>query len=244
MGSRQDIAQYYAMTTAVDAATGQLLRELDQLGLAENTIVLFSSDHGDMLGSHGRRLKRKPWEESIRVPGLLRWPARLRGGARWNGFFTHVDFAPTLLGLAGLRPPQSMQGRDLSRAILSGREPRNDSAFFQIFGPFAGDGTEAGWRAVRTRRHLYARLADRSWLLYDLERDPAQRNNLATDPTSRPLLQQLDQRLTRWMHGTGDGWSFNWTHPVEDNGRLYRHQTFRTIAEYLAWAVQHPDLDR
>jgi arylsulfatase A-like enzyme len=72
---RKEIAAYYAAITAVDEQVGRLLGALEDLGRARDTIVLFTSDHGDMLGSHGQRLKRKPWEESIRVPGILRYPA-------------------------------------------------------------------------------------------------------------------------------------------------------------------------
>lgn len=243
MGSRTDIAEYYAMTTAIDDGVGRILRALDDLGLAENTIVLFSSDHGDMLGSQGRRLKRKPWEESIRVPGIMRWPAKLKANSRYDGFFTHVDFAPTLLGMAGVPVPGEMQGRDWSSQILSGRGGEAESAFFQIFGPYAGDGTEGAWRGVRTKRHMYACFENKPWVLYDLDKDPYQQRNLASDTASGSIRRGLDAQLQSWMKRTGDSWSHNWTHPVEDAGRLYKHQTFRTIDEYLAWAKQHPELD-
>lgn len=243
MGSRGDIAQYYAMTTAIDDAVGRITAALDELGLAENTVVLFSSDHGDMLGSQGRRLKRKPWEESIRVPGIVRWPGRLQPGSRWNGFFTHVDFAPTLLGMAGVRPPAAMQGRDLSGAIVRNRVEPDGSAFFQIFGPFHGDGTEDAWRGVRTERYMYARFRERPWALYDLQTDPYQMKNLAAESSAQPLLKEMERRLSKWMETTGDSWDHNWSHPVEDQGRLYKHRTFRTVPEYLEWAKQNPKLD-
>jgi arylsulfatase A-like enzyme len=236
------IAQYYAMVTAIDDAVGRILGELDRLGLRENTIVLYASDHGDMLGSHGERLKRKPWEESIKVPGILRWPGKIKPGTRTKQFFTHVDFAPTLLGLAGLTVPKEMQGENLAPAFLNGaRGP--DSAFFQIFGPFAGDGTPDGWRGVRTERYMYARFRERPWVLYDLSRDPFQMKNLANEDSARGVRQEMERRLAAWMEKTGDNWAYNWTHPVEDKGRLYRHRTFRSVSEYLAWARQHPDLD-
>jgi len=74
-----------------------------------------------MLGSQGARLKRKPWEESIRVPGFIRWPGRVKAGSKSDVFFTHVDFAPTLLGMAGLMVPKAMQGKDLSKPIVEGK---------------------------------------------------------------------------------------------------------------------------
>jgi arylsulfatase A-like enzyme len=236
------IAQYYAMVTAVDDAVGRIVAELDRLGLRDNTIVVYASDHGDMLGSQGERLKRKPWEESIKVPGIIRWPGRIKPGTRSNQFFTHVDFAPTLLGMAGLSAPKEMQGQNLAPAILEGRQGP-DSAFFQIFGPFAGDGTPDGWRGVRTEQYMYARFHDRPWVLYDLARDPWQMKNLAGEDSAAAVREEMERRLAAWMEKTGDRWSYNWTHPVEDNGRLYKHRTFRSVSEYLAWAKRHPELE-
>ena len=241
--TREDLAHYYAMTTAVDDGVGMVLKTLDDLGLAENTIVLFASDHGDMMGSQGLRLKRKPWEESIRVPGIVRWPARLKPGSRSNAFFTHVDFAPTMLGMAGVNVPRPMQGRNLAPVLVEGKGRAPDEAFFQIFGPYLAGGVEAGWRGVRTPRYMYARHQERPWVLYDLEKDPYQMRNLADDAGSAAVLKDMEARLARWMKQTGDSWSYNWTHPVEDRGRLYRHRLFRTVDEYLQWAKSHPDLD-
>lgn len=237
------IAEYYAMVTAVDDGVGQIVNALDELGLSGNTIVLFSSDHGDMLGSQGRRLKRKPWEESILVPGIVRWPGRIRPGSRSDLFFSHVDFAPTLLGMAGIAVPEAMQGQNLARQILDGRGRAEDSAFFQIFGPFFGDGTEDGWRGVRMDRYMYARFRDKPWMLYDLRNDPFQMKNLAGERSAQSLLREMDRRVKRWMDKTGDSWDFNWQHPVEDKGRLYRHRTFYTVDQYLEWAKQNPELD-
>ena len=228
----EQIAEYYGMVTAVDDATGKILRALDDLGLADNTIVLYSSDHGDMLGSQGERLKRKPWEESIRVPGFLRWPGKISPDSSSPAFFTHVDFAPTLLGLAGVRVPAAMQGKDLSRDLLANKGTGPREAFFQIFGPFAGDGTAAGWRGLRTDRYIYARYADKPWVLYDLQTDPYQMTNLVGQ--RKQLEASLDRRLQKKMAELGDAWSHNWTAPLEDDGRLYKTQTFRSPQEYLA----------
>lgn len=236
----KEIAEYYAMVTAVDDQAGRLMRELDELGLGNNTIVLVSSDHGDMLGSHGLRLKRKPWEESIRIPGILRYPARIKPGRRTRTIFTQVDFAPTLLGFCGLRPARGIQGADLSRILAVSDTGGPDSAFFQIFGPFRGDGTENGWRGVRTHRYMYARFESKPWVLYDLEKDPYQRTNLAGESAARAIVREMESRLSAWMRRTGDSWSSNWHELVEDNGRLYRGETFYSVEEYLRWAARQP----
>ncbi len=228
-----DIAQYYGNVTAVDTQIGRLLA-----AAGEDTVVLLSSDHGDMLGSQGRRLKRKPWEESIRIPGVLRCPKRIRAGSRSDAIFTHVDFAPTLLGLCGVKIPAKMQGANLSGAITGtttgGKSTAPDSAFFQIFGPFRGDGTEDAWRGVRTHRYMYARFESKPWTLYDVEKDPYEMKNLVDDPGSQSPLKEMDRKLTQWMSRTGDSWKYDWKDLVEDNGRLYTRGTYYSVDEYLA----------
>ena len=240
---RHELAAYYAAITAVDEQIGRMVKQLDDWGMGEDTIVLVSSDHGDMLGSHGLRLKRKPWEESIRIPGVLRYPRAAKAARVEQALFSHIDFVPTLLGLCGVRPPAGVQGTDMSGVIRGERTGAPDSAFFQIFGPFRGDGTPHSWRGVRTGRYMYARRESEPWVLYDLEKDPFEMNNLARDPAASRLMANLEGRLQAWMRKTRDAWRYDWTHPVEDNGRLYRHRTFYTVDEYLRWAREHPELD-
>jgi arylsulfatase A-like enzyme len=239
---RKELAAYGAAITAVDEQVGRLLKALDDSGRAEDTIVLFTSDHGDMLGSHGQRLKRKPWEESIRVPGILRYPARVKPGRTSEALLSHVDLAPTLLTLCGLAVPNDVQGTDLSGVVLGRSDRGPDSAFFQIFVPFAGDGTPHPWRGVRTDRYMYARTGAGPWVLYDLRDDPYEMKNLAHDPAHAAVREDMEAMLAAWMKRTGDSWAFNSTAPVEDKGRLYRFETFYTIREYLEWAARHPDL--
>jgi arylsulfatase A-like enzyme len=239
---RKEIAAYDAAITAVDEQVGRLLRALDDLGRAEDTIVVVTSDHGDMLGSHGQRLKRKPWEESIRVPGLVRYPAKVKAGRTSEALLTHVDLAPTLLALCDLPVPKAMQGSDLSGVVLGTADRGPDSAFFQIFVPFAGDITPRPWRGVRTDRFLYARTEAGPWLLYDLADDPYELKNLADDPAHSTLRERMEAKLAGWMERTGDSWAYDSSASVEDKGRLYRFRAFYTIREYLDWAAEHPDL--
>jgi len=238
---REAIASYYAMVTAVDDQIGRIRATLAELDLTDDTIVFVSSDHGDMLGSQGMRLKRKPWEESIQVPGIFYWPGKIDSGRVSDEIFTHVDFAPTFLGLCGLDAPAEMQGQDLSTVLLDESAEGPDSAFFQIFGPYLSGGVTEGWRGVRTKRYMYARYEDRPWVLYDLEEDPYQLNNLANAPEAKAVRDEMDAKLTEWMGRTGDSWDANWEHPVEDAGRLYKFETFYQVDEYLAWAAANPD---
>ncbi len=241
-GGRKEVAAYAAAITAVDDQVGRLLGELKRLNLENDTIVVFTSDHGDMLGSHGQRLKRKPWEESIRVPGIVRYPAKMKPGRVSNALLTHVDIAPTLLALCAIPVPADMQGTNLADLVLGRTDRGPDSAFFQIFVPFAGDATPLPWRAVRTETHLYARTKDGPWLLYDLKTDPYELNNLAQVPASIPLRDRMERTLDDWMRRTGDSWGFNSMANVEDKGRLYRFGAFTSIAEFETWAAAHPEL--
>ena len=238
---RKEITAYYAMITALDAEVGRLMTELDALGLRENTIVIVSSDHGDMLGSQGARLKRKPWEESIKVPGIVRHP-RVPGGRVTDELFSHVDMAPTLLSLCGLDPAPGMQGSDLSAVILGESESGPESAYFQIMGPYISGGVAAGWRGVRTKRYMYARTKEAPWVLYDLDADPYELDNLVDKPEAAEIQAELEGMIADWMERTGDSWEHDWTVPVEDRGRLYRHETFYTVDDFLEWAAENPEL--
>lgn len=241
-GERKDIAGYYASITALDGQIGKLLETLRQLALEDDTIVLFSSDHGDMLGSQGRTLKMLPWEESIRVPGIMRYPGTVPAGRNSDILFSHVDFAPTLLSLCGLPVPEDMQGSDQSCAVTGNKEQGPSSSFFQNFGPYRASGVEQAWRAIRTECYMYARYESGPWLLYDLKTDPYELHNLVQSASAGPLLQQLDAKLLRWMNHVGDSWSFDWTAPVMDDSRLSKYRAFYTVTDYLAWAKKHPQL--
>ncbi|MDB5351766.1 MAG: Arylsulfatase [Planctomycetota bacterium] len=239
---RKELAAYYAAITAVDEQVGRLLKTLDDTGRAEDTIVIVTSDHGDMLGSHGQRLKRKPFEESIRVPGIIRYPAKVKPGRTTEALLTHVDVAPTLLSLCGLPVPSEMQGRDLSGVVLGTTDRGPDSAFFQIFVPFAGDTTPRPWRGVRTDRYMYARTQEGPWLLFDLKADPYELKNLAKDSAHTVVRDRMEAMLVEWMKRTGDSWANDSMASVEDNGRLYRFRAFYSIREYLDWAKKNPEV--
>ncbi len=208
-GSRGDIASYYAAITAIDEQVGRVLDELHRLKLADDTLFIFISDHGDMLGSQGLRLKCKPYEESICVPGIVRYPRRIKAGGRMDLLFTHVDIAPTILGFCGRPVPASMQGRDLS-GLLSGQPGEApQAALLQIFEPRPQTDVPAPWRGVRTIRYTYARFKDKPWCLYDNLKDPYQMDNLVGRPETADLEKKMEILLQREMAGAGDSWTFN-----------------------------------
>jgi arylsulfatase A-like enzyme len=196
---------YYAMTANLDWNLGRLLEALGQAGLAESTIVAFSSDHGEMFGAHGRRAKNIFYEEAARVPFLLRWPGRIAPGMVSDACFGTVDIMPTLLGLAGLPIPKAVEGMDLSAAACgrAGKEP--EAAFLQNTGACAAweDGHE--WRALRDKRFTYAVYrVDKSELLFDNTADPYQMKNLAADPAHKATIDRFHEMLAEKMKSLSD----------------------------------------
>jgi arylsulfatase A-like enzyme len=149
--------------------------------------------------------------------------------------------APTLLALAGLSVPKNMQGSDLSRVALGEATDGPDAVLLQIFVPFNPDQIARPWRGIVTARHTYARFEQEPWVLFDRQLDPAEMRNLVADPAHAELQWKLDQRLAALMQRHGDDWRFNSSELVEEGGRLYRHATFYSIKDYLAWAKNNPD---
>src|SRR6185436_15749442 len=120
--TRTNLAGYYAHCTALDDCMGDLLRALEEVGLARNTILMFTSDHGDMLGSHELMKKQKPFDESVRVPMLVRWPGQLKA-AELDAPVNSEDIMPTLLGLARVSIPKTVEGLDYSGYLRGGKNP-------------------------------------------------------------------------------------------------------------------------
>ena len=118
------LGEYYDLCELLDVEVGRLLDALEAEGLSENTLLVFTSDHGDMLGSHGMLFKEHPYEESVRVPLILRQPGRIAAGGETDALVSNVDLMPTLTRLAGLDVPPTCTGRDLSALLLAeGGEP-------------------------------------------------------------------------------------------------------------------------
>ena len=227
--AREWLAGYYAHCSAIDRSVGDILAALDELQIAENTLLVFASDHGDMLGSQGLTRKQKPWEESIRVPFLLRHPAAYGRQAREVAPFLNAhDIMPTLLGACGLPIPGTVEGRDFSPA-LRGEPVDSDAALLACFHPFGEWSRPVGgreYRGIRTERHTYCRTLDGPWLLYDNEADPWQLENLANRPEHAALQAELDAQLQRELDALGDdfrdGMSYinQWGYPLDDTGTV------------------------
>jgi arylsulfatase A-like enzyme len=196
---------YLATIQSVDDGVGRLLAFLDGNGLSKNTIVIYTSDQGFFLGDHGLFDKRFMYEESLRMPFLVRWPAGIRPGTKSDAIALNVDFAPTFLAAGGLPVPREMQGRSLL-PVLRGRTPAGwrTSMYYRYYHDPGDHNTRAHY-GIRTRTHklIYFWTKDQ-WELFDLTRDPSELHNLYGEPGQEALTSTLKAELARLKQALGD----------------------------------------
>lgn len=209
---------YYAMTANLDYNFGRLMQYLSQSGLADNTIVVFTSDHGEMFGSQGRAAKNTFYEEAARIPFLVRWPGHIPAGQVSDACISSVDFMPTMLGLLGLPIPARVEGTNLAHLAAGQTGPEPEYAFLQNTGACAAwqDGFE--WRAVRDKQYTYAKYrVDGKELLFDNTSDPYQMTNLAQNASYQGKLNELRGKMYAKMDSISDTFAVssyyrdNWT---------------------------------
>lgn len=200
--ARLDLAGYYAHCTALDKSVGDLLKALKTAGLEENTIVVFTSDHGDMLYSQGKIRKQKPWDESILVPFIVHFPAELGRVKREITMpFSSIDVLPTLLGLTRTRIPATVEGGNFADVMRGIRKaPKDHAALIQVPVPFHENNFLNGgkeYRALRTERYTYVRDLHKAWMLYDNLKDPYQQINRVDDARYAEVRTELDRLLKK-----------------------------------------------
>jgi arylsulfatase A-like enzyme len=212
---REQCQGYLGHISGVDKEFGRLLKKLDETGLADNTIVVYTSDHGDMMGSHGFGGKRLPWDESCRVPFLIRDPRVIKPASSSNGLFSTVDIYPTLCGIAGVPVPGHCVGRDLSAAMRGQKIAFPETSFLMHIQKENASGGENNpaplFRGVRTDTHTYAVADDGRWCLYDNREDPYQMHNLIADPSRAKLARDLDGVVLDWLKKAKDPFPFEAT---------------------------------
>lgn len=213
---RQDLWGYYAQTTFLDDQFQRLLDTIAELGLADDTIIVFTSDHGDMHGSHGLYKKQWPWNEAIKVPFVIRYPGSVPEGARVEAPINVIDVMPTLLGLAGLPVPEPVEGVDLSPFLTGEQQDPPESVLIMNPCPFSigdsrGDdqypdfrGMRFEYRGVITDRYTYVRTIDGPWMLYDNREDPYQLVNLIDDAEHAETRDRLDSLMRAHMASIDD----------------------------------------
>ena len=229
---KKSVMPYYAAVTSCDDNFGRLIKKLDELDIADDTIVVFTADHGEMMGSHGRFAKSVWYDESIGIPFMIRWPGKIK--TRKENFpFAVYDFMPTLLGMMQLKIPDSVQATDYSDLFLGNSDQQPTSALIASYGnpgkilavgqkpskwalqaeelhKKGVDWRTVGYRGLRTKRYTYVvrRMLEENRmirLLYDNEKDPYQLNPIkAADAKQNPIMTQLEKELTRWLKKTND----------------------------------------
>ena len=222
---------YYAHIRAIDREFARLLKTLEDTGQADNTIVIFTSDHGEMAGSHGRMYKQVPFEESSRVPFFVRIPGVTPKGGSSDALFASIDVYPTVCGLAGITPPPQIKGKDLSPIMRGKSVAESEVVFLMNQGDPQkeanreakaskaegdrpkDDGNGGGFgppdfRGLRSKTHTYAVARDGRWLLFDNVADPYQQKNLIDDPAQKPLIDHFNTLIFAWLKDASDPFDF------------------------------------
>ena len=198
-GNRNSLAGYFGLCTSLDHEFGRLMETLKQLRLEDDTLVVFTADHGDCIQSHGIAHKNHPAEESCRVPLFMRLPNRLKEGRQVDNLISSIDLMPTILSICGLQVPGTCTGKDKSAAALLRQSLADES----VYAEKAGD-----WRAVIMGRHkLVVQSIDGVQTvteLFDLADDPYEMSNLVDLPEYAALKAALLTELTAWKQRTGD----------------------------------------
>jgi arylsulfatase A-like enzyme len=200
------VKNYYRVLMSVDENVGRVLDYLDKNGLADNTIVVYTSDNGFFLGEHGLYDKRLMYEPSIRVPMAIRYPARVKGGqVDRSHMVLNVDMAPTLLQLAGIPVPHGLHGRSVMPLLLGADVPWRDAFLYEYYEYPAGHCARKN-RGIRTDRwkliHFFEQ--PQEWELYDLKEDPNETKNLATSRQHSSVITSLKARMEALRRELGD----------------------------------------
>ena len=207
---RQYIWAYYRMTEMVDALIGELLDDLDRLGLTENTLIVFLSDHGDCQGAHRFNQKTMFYEESVRVPFIISWRGKLEASVSDYFVQTGIDLFPTLCDFAGVTPPPGLPGRSLKPIVEQREAPPRDYIVCSnnLVQGVAVDGVKPTphGRMVRSRRYKYCLYSqgERRESLFDIERDPGETRNIAAEPAQAEVLAAHREMLKRYAQAHGD----------------------------------------
>jgi len=205
--SRKELQGYYAHATATDEAIGSLLAKIKELKLSDNTIIVFSSDHGEMMGAHGVKpfVKQLAWDEAARVPFLISYPnIGEHKGKVINAPLTTPDILPSLLGLAKIEIPKDIEGENLSELIKNPDPNADRAALIMNVAPFGSNFKDPSYRAIRTKQYTYALTPDGPSMFYDNIKDPYQQNNLLEKPELQEIQEDLDTKLKQQLQNIGD----------------------------------------
>ena len=203
-----DLIGYYGHISALDSCVGNLQNTLKENGIDENTIFVFTADHGAMVRSHGFVDKQRPYEESINVPMLIKYPKVLGTKGKKNDMLINTpDILPTILGFCHLPIPTTVEGQDKSGIIKNKVKETTDAVLIACYHPFgqwpAKDGGKE-YRGVRTKQYTYVKDLKGPWLLFDNKNDPFQLNNLVNNNHYQKYRNELEIKLSKLLAKTND----------------------------------------
>jgi arylsulfatase A-like enzyme len=209
---------YLACVQSVDDNIGRFLEYLDKSGLAENTIVVYTSDQGFFLGEHNMYDKRFMYDESLRTPLVIRWPKHIKAGTVNKNIVLNLDFAPTFIDAAGAKIPADMQGKSLL-PLLAGKAKKDwrTSMYYRYYHPLHHN--VAAHYGVRTDRYklIYFNKLNQ-WEMYDLLKDPTEMKNIYNDPAYAKTLDEMKKELLRLKKEFKDTDQFQDNLPTDDVG--------------------------
>lgn len=187
---------YYASCEALDRDFGRIMKILDELKISDNTIVIYTSDHGDQIGSHHLIGKVKPYEESINVPFIIRYPRGIKKGLVTDALMSPIDVIPTTLSLADIKyDSKAFDGMSLKDVMQSKKDAKEQDAILIL---------SNSWRGVRTKTHTYVEASSSPWMLFDNIKDPEQCVNLVNDQSHSKLLESLKAKLYELLKKSSD----------------------------------------
>lgn len=221
---------YYAHCSALDSYIKRLQDAIKRNNIEDNTIFVFTSDHGDMINSHGQTKKQRIYEESAKVPFIIKYPALFgKKGVKSDFLLSSLDILPTMLGMSGHGVPAGLDGEDITDVLLGKKKDEREAALVSCITPFGQWSRDRGGREFRgiiTKQYTYARDLSGEWLLYDNDADPYQQNNLIGDPELKPITEKLEKLLTQELErldddfATGSSYVEKWGHPVNEKGTV------------------------
>lgn len=199
---------YHGHISAIDDELGRVMAKLDELGIADDTILVYTSDHGTMMGSHSLGGKRQPYEESIRVPFMVRWPGHIPPGTTVDALFGTIGIHPTLCDLAGIGAPKTCEGASYASWFTGGAGPDPEA---QLIMHIAKENASGGnnhpaplFRGVRTKTHTYAVKDGVPWILFDNAADPYQLTNVIDAPEHASLRGRLHAKMIALLNEAGE----------------------------------------
>ena len=204
---RRYLWTYYRMVERVDRSIGVVLDALRDAGLEDDTVVVFTSDHGEGMGAHHWVVKLMLWQETLTVPLIFRWNRRIAARTDLRSLVSVMDVAPTLCDLAGIPLVKPVDGRSVW-PLLQGRGRAPRSSLFAELAPDTQNKTLQG-RAVRTERFKYMAFSSGAnpEMLFDLEADPGETRNIHSSPAAKGELNRHRMLLDQWVKDTGDRWT-------------------------------------